>query len=185
MEFGLNGRRVLLIGPDVDTLSACAATLVEEGVEIVTDVNADRADIVIATGRRDAGSSLVDVSEPEILEAAWSCVMDAVDSYQRSLSNMIENEWGRFVWVGSAQAKSVDAEEDELNSIVTLGMLGLNKVLTGENARYGITANTVLRTGSVADDEVAATVAFLCSTGAGYLSGVTVTVDGGAGSAVF
>jgi 3-oxoacyl-[acyl-carrier protein] reductase len=43
----------------------------------------------------------------------------------------------------------------------------------------------VLRGGVSTDDDVAAAVAFLCSEGAGYLTGVTITVDGGVGSAVF
>jgi NAD(P)-dependent dehydrogenase (short-subunit alcohol dehydrogenase family) len=48
-----------------------------------------------------------------------------------------------------------------------------------------VTANAVLCGGTATDDDVAAMVAFLCSDGAGYMTGVTVTVDGGVGSAVY
>jgi enoyl-[acyl-carrier-protein] reductase (NADH) len=89
------------------------------------------------------------------------------------------------VWVGTAQAKSVDSERDELAAVVSLGMLGLHKVLAVEAGSSAVTANAVLRGGNASDDDVASTVAFLCSEGAAYLSGITITVDGGAGSAVF
>jgi NAD(P)-dependent dehydrogenase (short-subunit alcohol dehydrogenase family) len=98
---------------------------------------------------------------------------------------MVARRWGRFVWIGSAQAKSVDGDDDEIDAVVSLGIMGLHKVVTGEEAPHNVTANTVLRGGEATDEDVANVVAFLCSSGGGYLSGVTLTVDGGAGSAVF
>ena len=43
----------------------------------------------------------------------------------------------------------------------------------------------MLRGGAADADDIAAAVAFLCSEGAGYMSGVTITADGGEGSGVF
>ena len=37
----------------------------------------------------------------------------------------------------------------------------------------------------IAEEDAAAAAVFLASRGAGYLTGVTITVDGGAGSAVY
>jgi NAD(P)-dependent dehydrogenase (short-subunit alcohol dehydrogenase family) len=79
----------------------------------------------------------------------------------------------------------MDADDDEIDAVVSLAMMGLHKVVTAEEGAHAVTANTVLRGEDADDEDVAHTVAFLCSTGAGYLSGVTLTVDGGAGSAMF
>ena len=45
-------------------------------------------------------------------------------------------------------------------------------------ARLGIAVNSVLRDRDCDAGEVAATVAFLLSEGAGYLQGVTISLDG-------
>jgi NAD(P)-dependent dehydrogenase (short-subunit alcohol dehydrogenase family) len=141
--------------------------------------------VVVAAGRVRPGSDLLDITDPDELYAAWADMTTAVDAYRAALPRMLRQKWGRLVWVGSAQARSVDAEADELAAIASLGMLGLNKVVTGEIGSNGITANAVLRGGLATDEDVADAVAFLCSDGAGYLSGITITVDGGVGSAIF
>jgi NAD(P)-dependent dehydrogenase (short-subunit alcohol dehydrogenase family) len=79
----------------------------------------------------------------------------------------------------------LDASDDEVDAVVTLAMRAINKVISSEAAAANVTANAVLYGGDATDDDVAAATAFLCSEGAGYLTGVTLTVDGGAGSAVF
>jgi len=188
MDLQLKGRVVSLIGPVEGTLAACHRVLEGEGAVITaepTDHAYPLADIVIAVGGVRPGSDLLEVSQPDDLYAAWDDMTDAVSAYRAALPRMLQNKWGRFVWVGSAQAKSVDAEADELAAITSLGMLGLNKVITGEVGSNGITANAVLRGGAATDDDVANAVAFLCSEGAAYLSGITITVDGGAGSGIF
>jgi hypothetical protein len=98
---------------------------------------------------------------------------------------MRTQQWGRFVWVGSAASRSLDADEDDLDVVATLGMRALHKVIAFDEGPANILANTVLRGSGVGDRDVADAVAFLCSQGAGYLTGVTLTVDGGTGSAVF
>ncbi|MGX7680233.1 hypothetical protein ACSMXN_15175 [Jatrophihabitans sp. DSM 45814] len=184
MELGLQGRVVSICGSGTSALDACADLLVREGA-VIADASEAPADIVVAAGRRQPGSDLLALDGVDDLYHAWDDVLNAVKSYRAALPRMLENQWGRFVWIGTAQAKSVDAEQDELSAIVSLGMLGLHKVVTGEVGRNNITANAVLRGGQATDQDVADTVAFLCSVGAGYLSGVTISVDGGAGSAVY
>ncbi len=188
MDFHLTGKVVSLCGPEAATLAACRQVLEAEGSVIATSTNSNlfpQADVVIAAGGVRPGSDVLEVKDPEELYAAWSDVTNAVDAYRAALPRMLENQWGRFIWIGSAQAKSVDAETDELAAISTLGILGLNKVVTGEVGSQGITANAVLRGGDATDLDVANAVAFLCSEGAAYLSGITITVDGGVGSGIF
>jgi NAD(P)-dependent dehydrogenase (short-subunit alcohol dehydrogenase family) len=167
MDLGLTDRTVYLSGSD-RVLAACAGVLVEEGAEIVDDPGA--ADIVVAAGARRPDRDLLELDEADLF-AAWG--------------DMIDRGWGRLVWIGSAQARSVDASSDECGAVTTLGMLGLHKVLSAETGAAGVTANAVLRGGPATDVDAAAAVAFLCSVGAAYLTGVSVTVDGGVGSAVF
>ena len=188
MDLQLKGRVVSVIGPVEGTLAACRRVLEGEGAVMAaapTDHVYPLADIVIAIGGVRPGSDLLDISDPDDLYSAWDDMTDAVSAYRAALPRMLENKWGRFVWVGSAQAKSVDAQADELAAMTSLGMLGLNKVITGEVGSNGITANAVLRGGVATDEDVANAVTFLCSEGAAYLSGITITVDGGVGSGIF
>jgi NAD(P)-dependent dehydrogenase (short-subunit alcohol dehydrogenase family) len=184
VDLGIAGRTAFVVGAERGVGKACATTLAEEGVRLADAPDAS-CDIVVAHGEARPGSSLLAPGALEDLRAAWGAVVDSVGSYRDALPGMVERHWGRFVWIGSAQAKSVDGDDDEMGAVVSLGMMGLHKVVTGEEAPNGVTANTVLRGGDATDEDVANVVAFLCSQGAGYLSGVTVSVDGGAGSAVF
>jgi 3-oxoacyl-[acyl-carrier protein] reductase len=181
MDLGLTDRAVYLSGSDT-VLAACAAVLAGEGAQIVDDPGA--ADIVVAAGVRRPDHDLLELDEADLF-AAWGDVTDTVECYRAALPRMIDRGWGRLVWIGSAQARSVDASSDECGAVTTLGMLGLHKVLSAETGTAGLTANAVLRGGPATDVDAAAAVAFLCSAGAAYLTGVSVTVDGGAGSAVF
>lgn len=182
VDLGINGRLAYVANADDVVGQACARTLMAEGVRLA-DAPAG-SDIVVAHGERRQSTSVLEASADGLL-SVWDSVVEAVASYRAALPGMQDRGWGRLVWIGSAQAKSINADDDELDTIRSLGMMGLHKVVTAEEAPQNITANTVLWGGDVTGDEVAATVAFVCSQGAGYLSGVTIVVDGGAGSAVF
>jgi 3-oxoacyl-[acyl-carrier protein] reductase len=166
-------------------LAACADVLSAEGVQIVGPAEGSRADIVVSAMTSHPAQALTDVDAPDVLYDGWDDLVTTVGAYQGALDHMRAQGWGRLVGIGTAQAKSLDSVDDELGAVVTLGLLGLHKVVTSEIAHYGITANAVLHGGAATVDDVAATVAFLCSTGASYLDGVTITVDGGAGSGMF
>jgi NAD(P)-dependent dehydrogenase (short-subunit alcohol dehydrogenase family) len=185
VDLGLRNRRAFITGGEVAITAACARTLEAEGVQIATE--ASDCDIVIAHDLLSprAAARVDDPRSIDDLRASWTSVVDTVAGYRAALPGMQARGWGRFVWIGSAQAKSVDSDDDEVDAIVSLAVMGLHKVVTGEEAQRGITANAVLRGGDATVDDVADTVTFLCSAGAAYLSGVTITVDGGAGSAVF
>jgi NAD(P)-dependent dehydrogenase (short-subunit alcohol dehydrogenase family) len=119
------------------------------------------------------------------LHASWDDVVDTIAIYRTALPHMQAQRWGRFVWVGTASSRSLDADQDDLNMVSTMGMRALHKVIGFDEGPANILANTVLRGANEDDHDVAAAVAFLCSEGAGYLTGVTIAVDGGVGSAMF
>ena len=70
------------------------------------------------------------------------------------MAGMAARRWGRFVWIGTAQAKALDAGADELDTIVSLGMMGLHKVIAHEEGPQNVTANAVLRGGDATDEDV-------------------------------
>jgi len=188
MDFGLGDRRAVVTHTDVAIGAACASVLRAEGVDVLDAVEWDGStpvDIVVADAPAMAGSTLLDVSSAEQLDDAWEAVVDTVDLYRRVLPGMAERRWGRLVWVGTAASRSLDAGSDDLGAVVTLAMRAAGKVVAAEAGPSHITANGVLHGGDVTPGDVATAVAFLCSEGAGYLTGVTLTVDGGAGAAVF
>jgi 3-oxoacyl-[acyl-carrier protein] reductase len=153
-------------------------------MRVVSELGAG-VDVVVCHGAVRRPSTVLDVRSAAELHAAWQSVVVAVATYREAVPAMSSAGWGRLVWIGSAAAKSVDADDDELDAIASLAMMAAHKVIASEAGPTNVTANTVLRGGRATDDEVAATVAFLCSEGAGYMTGVTITVDGGVGSAMY
>jgi Enoyl-(Acyl carrier protein) reductase len=185
MDFGVEGRTALVLGRADAAASACADALTAEGVRLVAIDDAARADIVVAFATPRPGSDVVSGATLDDLYGSWDDVVDSIAIYRRALPHMQAQHWGRFVWVGTAASRSLDADEDDLNLLATLGMRALHKVIGFDEGPANVLANTVLRGSDATDDDVAAAVAFLCSQGAGYLTGVTLAVDGGVGSAVF
>lgn len=183
MDLGIDGRSAFVARADEGAGKACARALAAEGARLAEAPNG--CDIVVVHRQGQRPRSVLDPAGLDHLRSAWDSLLGAVTTYRTALPGMEERHWGRLIWIGSAQAKSIDGADDELDAITSLGMMGLHKVVTAEEAPHNVTANTVLRGGDATDEDVANTVAFLCSEGAGYLSGTTIVVDGGAGSAVF
>jgi 3-oxoacyl-[acyl-carrier protein] reductase len=191
MDLGLQGRRALLFGMGEDVREACRRGLESEGASVgytgpsYGPVADGPPDIVVSGWAGPRGSNILDVDAAEELHRAWDAVESSVEIYRAALPGMEASGWGRFVWVGPASAKSLDSYVDDLGAATSLAMLAVNKLVTSEAGASNLTANAVLYGGDVSDEDVAAAVCFLCSEGAGYISGVTITVDGGAGSAMF
>lgn len=185
MNLGLAGRMALVVGPKSPVGRACADALGAEGATVREEQGATAPDIVVAHGVSRPASSLLDRTLADGLRQAWGDVAGTVDAYRAAIDGMRTRRWGRFVWVGTALAKSLDADDDELGAVVSLGIMGLHKVVAAEEGPSNVTANAVLLGGRATPEDAASAVAFLCSEGAGYLSGVTFTIDGGTGSAVF
>jgi NAD(P)-dependent dehydrogenase (short-subunit alcohol dehydrogenase family) len=120
------------------------------------------------------------------------------------LPAMVERKWGRIVNISSAAARGGLYRQAGYSASKS-GLLGLTRNVTLEYAAHGITCNAILpglietptvaklpqvimdytlsmtparRTGTT--EEIAATVAFLCSEEAGYVNGAEIDVDGGA-----
>jgi 3-oxoacyl-[acyl-carrier protein] reductase len=186
VDLELGGKVAVVLGADRGIGAASARALEAEGCRLVGPAQLAEADIVVAHGGGRTDGRFLAGEGVEELHAAWDAVVQAVDAYHAALPHMSAQRWGRVVWVGSARAKSLDASaDDDLDAMVSLAMMSVHKMVTHESGPTNVTANTVLVGGDATDEDAAATVAFLCSAGAGYLSGVTITVDGGVGSAVF
>ena len=130
------------------------------------------------------------------LNSVFNVTRQVVDS-------MIERGWGRIVNISSVNA--IKGQFGQTNySAAKAGMMGFAKALAQEVVRKGVTVNTVspgyvetdmvmairpeVRAQIVASipmgrlarpEEVAATVAFLVSEEAGYITGANISVNGG------
>lgn len=127
---------------------------------------------------------------------------------QAALTDMVEEQWGRIVTISSAAGQTGAVRQGHY-AATKGGVIALTKTVAAEYASKGITANTIPpfvidtpmlreqqrakklppaemlvhaipagRLGSPGD--VAAMCAFLCSEGAGYVTGQVIGVNGGA-----
>ena len=146
-----------------------------------------------------------DVLMPAMSEARWRRVIDVslngfYNVTQPLLMPMIRTRWGRIVSISSVAG--LLGNRGQVNySAAKAGLHGATKALALEVASRGITVNAVapgliespmlaqsfppervkqlVPLGRVGrPEEVAATVGFLCSERAGYISGQIISVDG-------
>jgi 2-hydroxycyclohexanecarboxyl-CoA dehydrogenase len=155
-----------------------------ESFDALADITPDKWDRILAVN----------------LTGTFSCV-------QATVPDMVEAGWGRIVTIASSSAQS-GAPKMTHYAASKGGVISLTKALAVELARTGITANTITpslvdtpmsrnaeaagdfpgvdvvapfvplgRAGTPAD--IAAACSFLCSDGAGYVTGQVVGVNGG------
>lgn len=139
-------------------------------------------------------------------DARWMAAYEgqlrsAVMLVQRMVPKMVERRWGRVVGITSATVKQ-PMPKHGLSTVFRAGVTGFLRQLANEVAAKGVTVNTVCpasvgteallssypaeeRVKSVPmrrigrPEELAATVAFLASDHAGFITGAAIAVDGG------
>lgn len=140
----------------------------------------------------------------QIDDEDWQRVLDvnltgAYNTIHAALGSMLRARWGRIVNIASVVGPRANAGQANY-AASKAGLIGLTKTVAVEVARRGITVNAVApglvqtkltegldgtllenvpakRAGEA--EEIAACVAFLASSGASYVTGTTLTVDGG------
>lgn len=192
-EIEAAGGRAVALGGDVldpATLDAHFAALEERFGTVLVLVN--------NAGVRADGLS------PQIKDDEWAMVIDtnltaAFRASRRAIPPMLKARFGRIVNIASVVG--LRANPGQANYAASkAGLVGMTKTIAAEVARRGVTVNAVapglIATDMTADlngdllahvparragtpEEVAACVRFLASDEAGYVTGATLTVDGG------
>jgi 3-oxoacyl-[acyl-carrier protein] reductase len=145
-----------------------------------------------------------DALSPQLDDAEWADVIEtnlsaAFRTTRRALRPMLRARFGRIVNIASIVGPRANAGQANY-AASKAGLIGMTKTVAVEVARRGITVNAVApgfvetrltedvgngladaiparRTGT--PEEVAACVRFLASDEAAYVTGTTLTVDGG------
>jgi 3-oxoacyl-[acyl-carrier protein] reductase len=177
------------IREEADLESVFAAMEGEHGPVLVLVNNA---------GVRDDGLA------PQLDDEAWARVVDtnlsaAFRATRRALRPMLRARFGRIVNMASVVGPRANAGQANY-AAAKAGLIGMTKTVAVEVARRGITVNAVapglVETRLTEDvngdalgeiparragtpEEVAACVRFLVSSDASYVTGTTLTVDGG------
>ncbi len=151
----------------------------------------------------NAGIYVVEPFEETSLES-WQRTIDvnltgAFLCAQRALPSMRERGFGRVVAIGSSAGKTGGKKHAAAYGASKAGIMVMAKSIASEYAEHGITANALapalIDTEMIAGtrdlvsmipvgrlgkpEEVAAVVAYLCSTQAAYITGEVVDVNGG------
>lgn len=141
---------------------------------------------------------------PQLDDEAWSSVIEtnlsaAFRCCRRALPTMLRKRFGRIVNIASVVGPRANAGQSNY-AASKAGLIGMTRTMAVEVARRGVTVNAVApglvetrftegidpdfgatvparRPGT--PEEVAACVGFLASESASYVTGTTLTVDGG------
>jgi 3-oxoacyl-[acyl-carrier protein] reductase len=198
------GRRALAVRCDVTDREQVAAA-VARAVEELGSVDV----LVNNAGTLDHVAQFADQS-PELWERDLRVNLSgAFNCAQAVWPHMKERGWGRIVNMASV-AGTLGGFGQASYSTTKAGILGLTKTLAMEGGRHGITCNAIVPgvIGSEAfhmanaamnerivkrtalkrhgePEEIANTIAFLCSDLASYITGAEITVSGGVELFVF
>jgi len=161
--------------------------------------------IAVANAGITHDTLLLRMTDDDVLRVIDTNLMGAIRVARRASRSMIRQRWGRIVLMSSVVGMTGSA--GQVNYAASkAGLVGVGRSLARELGSRGITANIVApgfvetdMTATLDDDrrsellgqiplaryasadEIAATVDFLCSDQAGYITGALIPVDGGLG----
>lgn len=145
----------------------------------------------------------------EVTPEEWETVLDVnltsvLYLCRLTAPHMREQNWGRIINITSLAGRARSRVAGASYSASKAALIGLTRILAGELGPWGITSNSVapgriltamvLQAGETVNkayaeaiplkrlgtpEEVAATVAFLASDGAGFINGAIIDVNGG------
>jgi 3-oxoacyl-(acyl-carrier-protein) reductase len=195
--------------PNEDGLTAvrCDVTRAEDVESAFSTIEAELGpvEVLVSNAGITADQLLLSMKED-----AWTSVIDsnltaAYRVARRATSKMIRARWGRMIFVSSVVGLSGSPGQTNY-AASKAGLVGFARSLAREIGGRGVTVNVVapgfvttdmtetlpeprrqeilgqVPLGRMATpDEVAATIAFLASEPAGYITGAVVPVDGGLG----
>ena len=173
-----------------------------EAVEGVAESH-KRLDILVNNAGITRDNLLLRMDDLEFDEVITTNLRSVFVACRAALRPMMRGKWGRIINIGSVSGLVGNAGQANY-ATAKAGLLGLTKSLAKEMGAKGITAN-VVAPGFIETDmtdvlpqqikdnvkqitalgrfgkphEIGATVAFLASDDGGYITGQTITVDGG------
>lgn len=167
-------------------------------------------DIFIANAGGPATGPLVDADDADLDEAVQKNLLGTLRLIRAALPGMRERRWGRIVTITSRTVREA-IDGLALSNVARAGVAGAVRTLARELAAENVLINNVMpgsiRTDRLLEiygsdeaidargaatpmgrvgtpDELAASVAFLVSDRASYITGVSLLVDGGEGHVI-
>ncbi|HYJ23329.1 MAG TPA: SDR family oxidoreductase [Solirubrobacterales bacterium] len=200
----LGGERLDALAADLPALETTAADLTDPAQALA--FAEQPVDVLAAVAGLPVVERFLE-SDPASWEQLWQVNLRAPMLLTRALApGMVERGWGRLAYVSSDSARA-GAGGEAVYAAGKAGLLGFAKSVAREVAAAGVTANVVCpgpvdteRSRAILDarpklkdgllraipagrlgtpEDVAAAVAYLCSPAAAYVTGQTLSVNGG------
>ncbi|PRD39453.1 UNVERIFIED_CONTAM: fabG [Trichonephila clavipes] len=190
---GANGKGLVLNVTDADSVEQCLAQIKESFGEI---------DILVNNAGITRDNLLMRMKDEEWFDIMQTNLTSVYRLSKAVLRSMMKKRFGRIITIGSVVGSMGNAGQTNY-AAAKAGVLGFTKSLAREVASRGITVNAIApgfidtdMTKELSDEqkeaifsqvpanrlgqpeEIAATVAFLASTQAAYITGETVHVNG-------